>query len=1289
MKTPLTLCLLFLLSLQQQHPSPNVFEESYNQGQQLPEWVNMMYQEDADFDAVRRAKDRYYESHPFVKNTYTQYFKRWTRKINRDMDGSLYGKQDRASVKLEQDQYKQRSLALRQERGPNSAWESLGPYTFDKLAASSSYAAGAAHVYTVEQAPSNPDVFYAGTATGGLWRSDDRGANWQLLTADELLTEVVALEIDPTDEDIVFFESGGSLYRTDDGGVNWSIIGSAAWNAVGHSIKDIVAEPGNADHIFLCSDDCLYRSTDAGQSFNCIVSGSFLELEFHPTNNDIIYAVERSGNETKFWRSHDNGATFSIVGAGWPDPAGGDEQKRTEIAVSADEPDAVFALASGSANGGSGLYGVYKSADQGDSWTRTCCGSQEAGVPSVSNQNLMGWADDGTDDGGQYYYDLALAVDPNDADHILVGGVNLWVSKDGGATFDCPAKWSHSEKPNYVHADIHDIRFYGSDIWLACDGGIFYSDDGGSNYAVQMNGIQGTDFWGFGVGFQDGAVMVGGTYHNGTLLKDGDVYLDGWLSTAGGDNIRGYANYGDRSICYHDQGTVKLSGNRTQELEVTAFAKLPNASYVQGESSDMRFHPNCYNIIYTGVESQLWITDNSGSGGRMVHDFGDRVTSIEVAWNNPDIMYVCTWGSFWDTNKKIWRTQDAGATWTEITPTSLPSNWYPWDIAVSGDDDNTLWALRVRHTTGDPATNGAMVFQSTDGGVSWTNVTSASLDGEYPSNIVHQRGTDGGVYIGTRRAVYYKNNSMSEWALFNNNLPLATFSTQLLPFYGAEKIRNGSNRSAYECDFYEASMPQAKISADKLKLNCFDSAVQFVDHSALSLQGAQWLWQFPGGTPSTSTDRNPVVTYSTAGSYDVSLTVTDMHGTSTETKVGLINYTDQTEDLPALQDFEAADFSEWINTSENNAAVWQSNSLADGADCNPSTAMWVDHFNTNNVGAEFYLISNSYDLSDQTSIALSFDYSYARYGDGYEDGFRVEVSVDCGDNWDILFDQAGTDLATVADQSEEFTPSCADWQNVQLDLDAYSGQVVNVRFVAVNGWGNNFYLDNIAVNGIAAEEVVLQAKVWLEGPMLAGQQEMSTHLLDTGLLPLQHPYSDLPWSFPASSVIAFPPDVVDWLLLEARAADDPGQVRSQAVCFLRSDGQLIHTDGSLGARLPNLDPNAEYFVLIRHRNHMDILSAQAVTVNNNAAHDFTLAANITAGSTTMTNLGAARFGMLAGDFEANGVFNFQDFNAYMNTSSSLLEYVQSDCNFDGFTTVDDFNLYKGNFDGLAVPSAQM
>ena len=116
--------------------------------------------------------------------------------------------------------------------------------------------------------------------------------------------------------------------------------------------------------------------------------------------------------------------------------------------------------------------------------------------------------------------------------------------------------------------------------------------------------------------------------------------------------------------------------------------------------------------------------------------------AVDIAWTNPDVIYVTTYPDWWGT-KKIWRSSDAGISWNEITPSSNllgGDNWVPFDITVSSNDENTLWAARTsQYGGGYPNLDGRQVFKTTNGGNSWTNITSSELDGESITNIVHQR----------------------------------------------------------------------------------------------------------------------------------------------------------------------------------------------------------------------------------------------------------------------------------------------------------------------------------------------------------------------------------------------------------------------------------------------------------------------------------------------------------------------------------------------------------------------
>ncbi|KAA3623395.1 MAG: T9SS C-terminal target domain-containing protein [Bacteroidetes bacterium] len=1044
-------------------------EQRYSVKESTPEWVQLMYNDSEDISSVIQAYEAYYKTHEFVKNAHTQYYKRWLRSISRSDQLLPYGADQMDKNRNNIQAYIEKSLTTNMFRSPESEWECIGPFDFDIDAAGRSYAPGAAHVYTVERSVSDTAVLYAGTATAGVWKTIDAGQNWDLLTQHLIIGSIVALEIDPTDPSIVYFGASGNLFKTDDGGSTWYTLGGV-FSEQNHNIKDIVTHPASNEILYVTSNQGLYRTFDAGESWETILTGNFQELEFHPTHSDTIYVVKQIGDRTEFHKSVDGGDTFTnSPNNGWPFPPGGAEQKRTEIAVTPAAPDMIYALATGAVNGGSGLYGVYVSEDAGDTWVFRCCGDQPGGEPAEDNINMMGWDKNGLDDGGQYYYDLALAVDPENADKVHVAGVNQWISTDGGYTFTCPAKWSEPAEPGYVHADIHDIRYYENEIWAACDGGIFVSHDDGNTFTKQMFGIAGSDFWGFGASFH-GNVMLGGAYHNGTLLKDEDTYINGWICTGGGDGVRGFVNQGNNRLAYDDREGRILTGDREVNFGHFEFDLLPNSSYITGESSDMAFDPRFYNTVYVGHGTELVKTDNNGKTFETIHDFGHKVTAIDIPWTDPQTIYLTTWQDWWGA-KKIWRTNDSGATWTEITPPSSILNgneWVPWDITASSNNPDIIWAARTSQY-GDTDLDGYRVFKSEDGGTSWTNITTPALDGEAITNIVHQKGTDGGVYLGTRRAVLYKNNTMTDWELFNNNLPLSTHSTKLVPYYWGNKLRNATNRSVYEVDLYETSNPIAQISVDKIKLNCFDKSVHFVDHSILYGESASWQWSFPGGNPSTSMEQNPLVAYSEPGQYEVSLTVTDEFGTSTQTYTDFIIFEDHIEEAQDFaEDFESGLNEYWILHNENNSFNWNEIQIDNGPDCVSGTAMYVDHFGINQPGHEAELISPNIDLTNMTEAMLHYDYAYARWGGGYEDGLRIDISTDCGQTWTELFYAFGTDLTTVENQQDWWQPAdCNDWatDNI-LDISEYIGEVINIRFVAINGWGNNFYLDNVNITGL-------------------------------------------------------------------------------------------------------------------------------------------------------------------------------------------------------------------------------
>ena len=188
-----------------------------------------------------------------IKNKHSQYYKRWLRNLSRNTPPPLEKKTTKTS----------------------NEWKSVGPWDFDKDAASRSYAPGAAHIYTIEQSLSNPNILYAGSATAGAWKSTDKGDNWHLITRDLPINKVYAIEIDFINPDIVYISGNDGIYKSTDGGTNWLFIGDTIFNSLSHAIKDIKLSPSNNHKIFIASDKGLYYSLNGGLNFMQIMDGNF------------------------------------------------------------------------------------------------------------------------------------------------------------------------------------------------------------------------------------------------------------------------------------------------------------------------------------------------------------------------------------------------------------------------------------------------------------------------------------------------------------------------------------------------------------------------------------------------------------------------------------------------------------------------------------------------------------------------------------------------------------------------------------------------------------------------------------------------------------------------------------------------------------------------------------------------------------------------------------------------------------------------------------------------------
>jgi photosystem II stability/assembly factor-like uncharacterized protein len=737
--------------------------------------------------------------------------------------------------------------------------------------------------------------------------------------------------------------------------------------------------------------------------------------------------------------------------------------------VSEADPNRVYAYLIGEAKAGdTGFIGVYRSDDGGLNWTLP---NAPAGGPyNDEHPNLaIGYP------AWQYhqgFYNCALAASNDNPDQILLGGLNLYRSDDGGASFYPLAGYVGGDYN--IHVDMQDFRTYGNTTFVTTDGGIYRSEDFFSTdaFEVRMTGIHSSDYWGFGQGWNED-VTIGGLYHNGNLSSFDNWGTGSFLQLGGGEPASGYVNPGESRRVYSSDINGRIIplfiGDPVASVD---FGIDPNESYYLAESSELEFHPNCYSIAITGKDNQLWKTMDKGVTFVPLYTFGNsannRITQIEIAWPNPDVIYAHQMiGS--GGQGKLWRSDDGGVNWSERALPAVSNS----RIAVLALDPENENRICIAFTY---AGNGQKVFLSENGGESWQNISSPILNGQNVSSIVHTGGSNGGIYYTTSESVYYRNEEMMEWEEFADGLPVKPNSNIARPFYRDGKIRLATyGKGIWESPLKEAqAYPIAKIAVDQLDLtvHCDPADFHYVDHSMLAHAGASWAWTFEGGTPSTADTWQTDVNYANPGVYLTTLTVTDANGVS-DTDSLYVNIEAYVPATFVEEEFENGFLPDGFESSNpDDGQTWELSTSVGGYGLSNQSMVirGYDYW----PGGDEDDVSVSLNLSNASSNWLSFDVAYAKYAVNYSDSLEVLISTDCGLTETSVYFKGGDDLATAPDFTEFYIPATSEWRTDSIDLTAYQGyEDVRIIFRSHTGWGNNVYVDNINLgdnNPVGLEE---------------------------------------------------------------------------------------------------------------------------------------------------------------------------------------------------------------------------
>lgn len=268
---------------------------------------------------------------------------------------------------------------------------------------------------------------------------------------------------------------------------------------------------------------------------------------------------------------------------------------------------------------------------------------------------------------------------------------------------------------------------------------------------------------------------------------------------------------------------------------------------------------------------------------------------------------------------------------------------------------------------------------------------------------------------------------------------------------------------------------------------CIGSTVTFTDASTNS--PTSWAWTFSpttvtyvGGTSASS--QNPQVQFNAAGSYTVTLVATNAFGNDNEIKTAYITPVSGGS-LPLVENFEGATFppTGWIvENADAPSIAWGTEGVkglerrtATGNTGSATGCAGIEFFNYPDTAQFDNLISSPLNLTGASAPKMTFKRAYKTYvsatnPNNYRDELKVYISTDCGATWgSAVYFKKGAQLATNGTLNTTFDPAvAADWDIDTVNLNAYIGQTIKVKFEFVNRYGNNLYVDDININSSAA-----------------------------------------------------------------------------------------------------------------------------------------------------------------------------------------------------------------------------
>jgi photosystem II stability/assembly factor-like uncharacterized protein len=671
-------------------------------------------------------------------------------------------------------------------------------------------------VSAVAGVPGQPNVYYAGAASGGIWKTTDGGVHWIPVFDDQPAQSIGSLAVAPSDPNIVWAGTGeahirsnvsigNGIYRSADGGKTWKHAGLEKTGRIGR----IIVDPANPDIVLAAAmghcygpqpERGVFRTTDGGTTWSRVLfvdeNTGAAEIAIDPHDSKTVFAStwqliimtwgkESGGPGSGLFVSRDSGATWNrIQGHGLPaSPLG-----KISVAIAPSDSRRVYALI----ESGDGVPWKGAATSSGTLWRSDDGGGNWRLVNSSHDLNQR-----------PHYYSR-IAVAPDNPDEVYFAAVRLWRSLDGGLTYD-RVPWVG------VGYDYHDIWIdpgNGNRIINASDHHVNISVNRGETWhgvalpIAQMYHVAVDDQIPYNVygSRQDGPAVRGPSRSLNSTWSGGEILPSMWRSVGGfeagivaPDTVEPEIIWAGAKGGGLDRYDLKTGHARPVTVWPDMFEGRPAAElrYRFQWTFPIAISPHDHNRVYVGSQCVHMTTDGGQkwtviSPDLSTNDKSKQQVSGGLTPDNDSPEYACVIfaiaesplekGQIWaGTNDGLLHlTRDGGARWTNVTANipRLP----PWGtvscIEPSRYDAGTCYVSLDPHQVND---RNPYVYKTSDFGKTWvsigTNIPVSVFS--YVHCVREDPVRKGLLYLGTENGLYLSFDDGARWLPLQANLPRA------------------------------------------------------------------------------------------------------------------------------------------------------------------------------------------------------------------------------------------------------------------------------------------------------------------------------------------------------------------------------------------------------------------------------------------------------------------------------------------------------------------------------------